>query len=72
MMNPLNDKPMNAEHGVHVGKLKTIRRNAKKAARSGNPARRAPAERVLARVGSEIGYTYGQDVALTAQKEGLL
>lgn len=35
-----------------------VRRNAKKAARSGNPAKREPAKRVLAQIPAEIRRTH--------------
>lgn len=67
--NPLTGKPMNREHAEYVGQLKEVRRNAKKAARSGNPAKRGPAVKVLAQVGPMIGQTYGQDAVVTLQRE---
>lgn len=46
------------EAAEHVEKLREIRRNAKKAARSGNPAKRIPAQRVVDQVGPAIAAVY--------------
>jgi hypothetical protein len=58
VINPLTGKPLRADAAKHVQKLRTVRRNAKKAARSGNPAKRCPAEQVLRQVGLAIGAVY--------------
>lgn len=61
MKNPLTGKKMPRDTADYVRQLRTVRRNAKTAARSGNPARREPAKKVLRRVGPTIGTVYVQD-----------
>lgn len=67
--NPLTEKPMNADEAEYVTKLKTIRRNAKKSLRSGNPAKRSPAQKVTAAVGPMLAQTYTQDAVKTYRRE---
>lgn len=69
-LNPLTNEPMNTAEAEYVGQLKEVRRGAKKAARSGNPAKRGPALAALSRIGAMIGQTYGQDAAKTFQNGG--
>ena len=56
--NPLTDKPLTDRQIERVELLRTIRRRAKVAARSGDPAKRGPARRVLAQVPAEIVRVY--------------
>lgn len=58
MDNPLTGKPLSRKAAKHVEQLRTVRRNARKAARSGNPAKSAPARRVLSQVGPAIAAVY--------------
>lgn len=48
MLNPLTTKPLTRDAAKQVEKLRTIRRNARVEARSGNPAKRYPAQRAAA------------------------
>lgn len=67
--NPMTGKAMNAEEAQYVTDLKTVRRNARPAARSGNPAKREPARKVVAAVGPMIHQTYVQDAVKTYRRE---
>lgn len=58
MKNPLTGEPLRDEAVEHIEKLRTVRRNARKAARSGNPAKRFPALNVLIQVGPAIEAVY--------------
>lgn len=69
MKNPLNGKKMPKDTAAYVRQLRTVRRNARAAARSGNPARREPARKVLRRVGPTIGAVYVQDVERRAREK---
>lgn len=46
-INPLTEEPMSSEANDRVTEAKQARANAKKDARSGNPAKREPAKRLL-------------------------
>ena len=48
MNNPFSKHPLTDEQAERVEQLRTIRRNAKKASRSGHPGRRADALKALA------------------------
>lgn len=69
MKNPLTGKKMSREAAAYVEQLRTVRRNAKKAARSGNPAKRYPAVTVLAQIPHLLAATYRQDAL--RQKNGV-
>lgn len=45
MLNPLTNKPLGSDAAKQVKHLRTIRRNARIEARSGNPAKSYPARR---------------------------
>lgn len=62
MKNPLTGEDMTAGGAVYVEQLQTVRTNARKAARSGNPAKRFPGRRVSAQVGRLISEAYMADV----------
>lgn len=61
MKNPLTGDDMTRDGAAYVEQLRTVRRGAKAAARSGNPAKRFPAYRVLAQIGPMIGVAYRTD-----------
>jgi hypothetical protein len=58
MKNPFTGKDASKQVEEHVEKLREIRRNARKAARSGNPAKSAPARRVLDHVSPSIAAAF--------------
>lgn len=58
MLNPLTDKPLRRSAAGQVKKLRTIRRNARKDARSGNPAKRFPAQHAMRRAAALIRGIY--------------
>lgn len=43
IQNPITGEPVGKDAAEYIGQLRTVRRHAKKAARSGNPAKRGPA-----------------------------
>lgn len=48
--NPMTGQPLTDLQVERVEQYRTVRRNAKRAARSGNPAKSAPAKSVLERL----------------------
>ncbi len=68
MKNPLTGDDMTPDGAVYVEQLQTVRTNAKKAARSGNPANRFPGRRVSAQVGRLISEAYMADARRQASQ----
>lgn len=66
--NPITGEPVAKEAAEYIGQLRTVRRNAKKAARSGNPAKRGPALKALVQVPGMIRAVYRQDAAKAASR----
>lgn len=60
-LNPLTDEPLSEEAAEYVEKLRTIRRNARKEARSGNPAKSGPARNVLYHTPRMIAAVYTKE-----------
>lgn len=60
--NPFTQKPCSDELAEFVTKVREVRRNARKAARSGNPAVSGPARKVLAQVGPTLAAGYMREV----------
>jgi hypothetical protein len=67
MKNPLTGDDMTADGAAYVEQLKTVRTGAKKAARSGNPAKHFPGRGVTAQVGHLIGAAYRADAKRQAE-----
>lgn len=63
ILNPATGKPLRKEAADYVEQLRTVRRNARIGIRSGNPATRAAAARVLTDVPTVIRHTYIQEAA---------
>lgn len=61
-LNPLTGESLRPEADSYVSDLRQVKRNARKAARSGNPAKRVPAKVVLARVPHLLSALYVQEV----------
>lgn len=59
--NPLTGKPLRDEAAEYVTKLREARAGAKKAARSGNPAKSGPARTALVHIPGVIRATYIQE-----------
>jgi hypothetical protein len=62
VINPLTNNPLPEVKAEQVGKLRTIRSNARKDARSGHPGRRASGLRARAMAAFEIRKIYVQAV----------
>lgn len=60
--NPLTDEPLTDKQVKALDDLRTVKTNAKKDARSGNPAKRVPALQALARIPSFVRRVYLQGV----------
>lgn len=54
MLNPLTNKPLDPDAAEKIEQLRTVRRDAGKHVRSGNPAKRVPAQRAVALAGALI------------------
>lgn len=61
MENPYTGEDVSRRAAKHITDLRTVRRNARKAARSGHPGRRAEGRRVLAQIGRSINAVYRMD-----------
>lgn len=62
MKNPYTRRDASPKVEAYVEQVREVRRNARKAARSGNPAKRAPAQRVLGQVGPAILAAFRSEV----------
>lgn len=67
ILNPLTAEPVADDVAEYIGQIHEVRRNAKKASRSGNPAKRYPAIRVLGQVPHLIGAAYRRDAVRKMQ-----
>lgn len=61
IINPINEKPVSAKAQGIIERLRVIRNNARRIARSGNPAKRAHAEQAAQQAVGEIRKTYVRD-----------
>lgn len=61
MNNPYTGRELPKKAAEYVQRLRTVRRNAKAQTRSGNPAVRSQAERVLAEVPGMIAAVYANE-----------
>jgi hypothetical protein len=62
MKNPFTGQDVTPKVEEYIEQLRTVRLNARKAARSGNPAKREPARRVLSQVGPAIEAAYRSEI----------
>lgn len=60
MKNPLNDEDLSRKDARLVEQLRTVRRNARRLSRSGNPAVRVPAQRATVEAATMIRQVYVQ------------
>jgi hypothetical protein len=63
VINPLTEKPLRSESAEFVTKLREARSGARRAARSGHPAKRAEARRALTDIPGVIRATYMKEAS---------
>lgn len=63
IQNRVTGEPVSNDVAAYIVQLRTVRSNARRAARSGNPAKRGPALRVLSQVPLAIDAAYRQDTS---------
>lgn len=62
-LNPLNGTPLSEDGAELVKKLRKVRRNARRAARSGNPAKSADARKALGTVRDTLSALYWREAS---------